>query len=134
MTTDGGQAAAGHLLLLAPPLLERLGRIDPAPFFVLSLLPYLAFLWLAGQVRGFPRLALRGFQLTLLFVAVTIIASVIALRSTGEQLADVDGLYGGAEAFLTLANLLVALGFRRAADEPPAARRCGPEVNNPYDG
>ena len=33
----------------------------------------------------------------------------------GRQLADVDPLHGGAEAFLTLSNLLVLLGFRRAA-------------------
>jgi hypothetical protein len=63
--------------------------IDPGPFFVLSLLPYLAFLWLAGQVEAFPRLALRGFQLTLLFVAVTIGASLLALQGSGQQLADV---------------------------------------------
>jgi hypothetical protein len=46
---------------------------------------------------------------------VTIVASIIALQTTGRQLADVDPLHGGAEAFLTLANLLVALGFSRAA-------------------
>ncbi|MGL6135521.1 MAG: DUF3593 domain-containing protein [Prochlorococcaceae cyanobacterium] len=95
-------------------LLAWLGGIDPAPFFVLSLLPYLAFLWLAGQIEGFPVLARRGFQLTLLFVAVTIVASIVALQTTGRQLADVDVLHGGAEAFLTLANLLVAIGFSRA--------------------
>ena len=95
-------------------LLARLGEIDPTPFFVLSLLPYLAFLWLAGRIEGFPLLALRGFQLTLLFVAVTIGASIVALQTTGRQLADVDALHGGAEAFLTLANLLVAVGFSRA--------------------
>lgn len=95
-------------------LLERLAQLDPAPFFVLSLLPYLAFLWLAGQVEGFPRLALRGFQLTLVFVAVTIVASLVALQTTGRQLADVDPLHGGAEAVLTLANLAIAIGFSQA--------------------
>jgi len=96
-------------------LLQWLGAIDPSPLFVLSLLPYLAFLWLAGRVEGFPPLALRGFQLTLVFVAVTIAASLIALQTSGKQLADVDPLHGGAEAFLTLANLLVAIGFSQAA-------------------
>ncbi|MFM7287027.1 MAG: DUF3593 domain-containing protein [Cyanobium sp.] len=95
-------------------LVQWLGRINPGPLFVLSLLPYLAFLWLAGRVQGFPPLALRGFQLTLLFVAVTIAASILALQTTGQQLADVDPLHGGAEAFLTLANLLVAVGFSQA--------------------
>jgi hypothetical protein len=91
---------------------QRLGGVDPAPFFVLSLIPYLAFLWWARQVRAFPRLALQGFLLTLLFVAVTIAAAVVAQQTYGRQLADVDPLHGGAESFLTLSNLLVLLGFR----------------------
>jgi hypothetical protein len=91
--------------------LEALAGIDPAPLFVLSLLPYLAFLWWASRVRAFPRLALLGFQLTLLFVAVTIVAAVVAQLNFGRQLADVDPLHGGAEAFLTLSNALVMLGF-----------------------
>lgn len=92
-------------------LLQRLGGIDPTPLFVLSLLPYLAFLWWAARVRAFPRLALRGFQFTLVFVAVTIAAAIVALKLYGRQLADVDPLHGGAEALLTLSNLLVVLGF-----------------------
>jgi hypothetical protein len=92
-------------------LLERLAAIDATPLFVLSLLPYLAFLWWAGRVETFPRLALRGFQLTLLFVAVTIAAAVVAQILYQRLLADVDPLHGGAEAFLTLSNLLVVLGF-----------------------
>ncbi|MEA5415907.1 DUF3593 domain-containing protein [Synechococcus sp. BA-132 BA5] len=118
---------------------ERLGRVDPAPFFVLSLLPYLAFLWWAQKVRAFPRLALRGFQLTLLFVAVTIAAAVVAQLAYGRQLADVDPLHGGAEAFLTLSNLVVLLGFRpsqaeglqadaAAAVPPPAEGQEPPEA------
>jgi hypothetical protein len=91
--------------------LAALAGIDPAPLFVLSLVPYLAFLWWASRVRAFPRLALRGFQLTLLFVAVTIVAAVVAQLRFGRQLADVDPLHGGAEAFLTLSNALVMLGF-----------------------
>jgi len=99
---------------------EQLGRVDPAPFFVLSLVPYLAFLRWARQVRGFPPLALRGFQLTLLFVAVTIAAALLAERTQGRQLADVDPLHGGAEAFLTLSNLLVLLGFTLGREASPA--------------
>ncbi|MBD2549791.1 DUF3593 domain-containing protein [Microcystis elabens FACHB-917] len=108
---------------------EGLAGVDPAPFFVLSLLPYLAFLWWARQVRAFPRLALRGFQLTLLFVAVTIAAAVVAQQLYGRQLADVDPLHGGAEAFLTLSNLVVLLGFRLLPTEPPAAGSDGTQVN-----
>ena len=102
-------------------LLQRLGGIDPTPFFVLSLLPYLAFLWWAAKVRAFPRLALRGFQFTLVFVAVTIATAIVALRFYGHQLADVDPLHGGAESLLTLSNLLVVLGFSLASDPRPPA-------------
>jgi hypothetical protein len=92
-------------------LLEWLGGIDPTPFFVLSLLPYLAFLWWARRLEAFPRISLRGFELTLLFVAVTIAAAVVAQQRYGRLLADVDPLHGGAEAFLTLSNVLVMMGF-----------------------
>jgi hypothetical protein len=47
-------------------------------------------------------------------VAVTIVASLVAINHYGRQLADVDFLHGGAEVFLTLANLLVAMGFANA--------------------
>ena len=95
-------------------LLDALAAIDPSPLFALSLLPYLAFLWWARQVRAFPPLALKGFGLTLVFVAITIVAALVALQQFDRQLADVDPLHGGAEAFLTLANLLVAIGFGSA--------------------
>lgn len=111
-------------------LLSRLGEVDPTPLFVASLLPYLAFLWWARGLPAFPRLARRGFELTLVFVAVTIAAAVVAQQRYGRLLADVDPLHGGAEAFLTLANLLVVLGFaaaleptRSAADPPPPGDR-----------
>ena len=98
-------------------LLQRLGDVDPTPLFVASLLPYLAFLWWARRAEGFPPLARRGFELTLVFVAVTIGAAVIAQQAYGKLLADVDPLHGGAEAFLTLANLLVVVGFAAALDQ-----------------
>jgi hypothetical protein len=109
---------------------QRLGGVDPAPLFVLSLLPYLAFLWWAGKVLAFPRLALQGFRITLLFVAVTIAAAVVAKVGFGRQLADVDPLHGGAEAFLTLSNLLVLLGFRpqAASPSPPSAQEASAEM------
>jgi hypothetical protein len=92
-------------------LLQRLDCFDPGPLFVLSLLPYLAFLWWARQVKAFPPLALKGFALTLVFVAVTIAAAVVAQSVYGRQLADVDSLHGAAESFLTLSNVLVMAGF-----------------------
>lgn len=105
------------------PLLQALAGVDPTPLFVLSLVPYLAFLRWAAKVRAFPRLALRGFQFTLVFVAVTIAAAIAALQLYGRQLADVDPLHGGAESLLTLSNLLVVLGFSLPLDAGEGASR-----------
>lgn len=53
----------------------------------------------------------------MVFVAVTIPAGIYAKVQYGEQLANVDWLHGSAEAFLTLANILLVLGFRQAVQE-----------------
>ena len=81
--------------------------------FALSLFPYLGFLWFMTRSRQTPRLALIGFYLLLVFVAVTIPAGIYAKVHYGEALANVDWLHGGAEFFLTLSNILVVLGFRQ---------------------
>ena len=98
-------------------LLHALAGVNPAPFFGLSLLPYLAFLWWSWRSKRMPRLALWGFALTLLFVLVTIGAAIAAEQIYGRQLADVDPLHGGAEVFLTLSNVLVLLGFTRSRQD-----------------
>jgi Protein of unknown function (DUF3593) len=82
--------------------------------FGLSLFPYLGFLWFLTRSPQTPRLALIGFYMTLVFVAVTIPAGIYAQVAYGTSLANVDYLHGGAEFFLTLANILVVLGFRQA--------------------
>ncbi len=88
-----------------------IAAIDPAPLFALSLFPYLLFLWWAQRRQLIPRLSLLGFQLTLLFVAVTIAAALFADLRFGAELVEVDGLHGGAEAFLTLSNTVIVAGL-----------------------
>jgi len=85
--------------------------------FAFSLLPYLGFLWFLTRSGQTPRLALIGFYLTLLFVFITIPAGIYAQVHYQQPLADVDWLHGGAEAFLTIANILLVLGFRQAVQE-----------------
>lgn len=104
-------------------LLQALAEVDPSPLFALSLLPYLLFLWWSWRSGRLPRLAFWGFCLTLLFVLVTIAAALVAEGVYGRQLADVDPLHGGAEAFLTLSNLLVLLGFRQSKGAPGAVNK-----------
>jgi hypothetical protein len=82
--------------------------------FALSLFPYLGFLWFLTRSGQTPRLALIGFYMTLVFVIVTIPAGLYAQSHYHQPLANVDWLHGGAEIFLTLANIFVVLGFRQA--------------------
>ncbi|MXW40638.1 MAG: DUF3593 domain-containing protein [Synechococcus sp. SB0668_bin_15] len=89
--------------------------------FALSLAPFLVFLWYAKRSQRFPPLAWWGFAATLVFVLVTVVAGGVAQLRFGRQLADVDPLHGGAEAFLTASNLLVALGFAKAGRQRPEA-------------
>ncbi len=82
--------------------------------FAVSLFPYLGFLWFLTRSGQTPRLALIGFYMTLVFVAVTIPAGIYARVIYRDALANVDWLHGAAESFLTIANILVVLGFRQA--------------------
>lgn len=88
--------------------------ISKDTLFVLSLFPYLSFLWLLTRSGQAPRLALTGFYFTLVFVGVTIPAGIYTQVVYGESLANVDRLHGAAEALLTLSNIMIVLGFQRA--------------------
>jgi hypothetical protein len=106
--------------------------LDKNTLFAVSLFPYLGFLWFMTRTKETPRLALIGFYALLVFVAITIPAGIYAKVGLREELANVDWLHGSAEAFLTLSNILVVLGFRQAViqyraaatvkgDRPPAS-------------
>jgi hypothetical protein len=85
--------------------------------FAISLFPYLLFLYFLTRTPEMPRLALIGFYSLLIFVAVTIPAGLYAEQVVGTSLANVDWLHGSAEAFLSVTNILVAWGFKRAIDQ-----------------
>jgi heme A synthase len=86
--------------------------------FALSLFPYLGFLWFLARSNQTPPLAFWGFAMTLVFVAVTIPAGLYARSHYGLELANVDWLHGGAESLLTVANVMLVLGFSRALALP----------------
>ena len=106
--------------------LESIARIDPSPFFVLSLIPYLFFLRYAGKTKLIPKISFIGFKLTLLFVFMTIIFAIISLIYFGEELTNVDVLHGLAESFLTISDALVVYGFVLMLQSVRSKR----EVNN----
>ncbi len=85
--------------------------------FAVSLFPYLGFLYFLTKSSQTPRLALIGFYVLLIFVAVTIPAGIYAKQAYGLELANVDWLHGSAEFFLTLSNIFVVLGFRNAVQK-----------------
>jgi len=85
--------------------------------FAISLFPYLGFLWFLTKSGKTPKLALRGFYMLLVFVIITIPAGIYAKTTYDTSLANVDWLHGSAEFFLTLSNILVVLGFRKAVME-----------------
>jgi len=87
---------------------------DKQNLFAVSLFPYLGFLYFLTRSGQTPRLALIGFYVLLIFVAVTIPAGLYAQQVYGVELANVDWLHGSAEMFLTISNILVVLGFRQA--------------------
>ena len=100
-------------MIIFDRLLHYLAGIDPSPFFVLSLIPYLFFLYWAKKSNQIPEISLLGFRLTLLFVAMTIIFAIYAKVKFDSSLTDIDPLHGAAEAFLTISDALVAAGFIR---------------------
>ena len=114
-----GQKAKGVRMGAIAPLFLALPTlpISKDALFAISLFPYLAFLWFITRSRQMPRLALIGFYMTLVFVAVTIPAGIYSKVAYGESLANVDWLHGSAESFLTLSNILVVLGFWQAVTE-----------------
>ena len=88
--------------------------MDVNTLFAASLFPYLGFLWFLTKSGQTPKLALIGFYVLLVFVAVTIPAGLYAQVHYSETLANVDWLHGSAESFLSLSNILVVLGFHGA--------------------
>ncbi|KAI4364679.1 hypothetical protein MLD38_020736 [Melastoma candidum] len=82
--------------------------------FAFSLFPYLGFLYFITRSRTSPPLTLFGFYFLLAFVGATIPAGIYAKVQYGTSLSNVDWLHGGAESLLTLTNLFIVLGLRRA--------------------
>ena len=92
-------------------ILDKLSVIDNNYIFVISIIPYSIFLFYLYKNPNISKTIKIGFSLTLLFVLVTIIFSLISLTVYDKSLVEIDTFHGLAEAFLTLADLIILLGF-----------------------
>jgi hypothetical protein len=85
--------------------------------FPLSLLPYLIFLYFLRQdVNGLSPVAKAGFTFLLAFVAGTVGCSIVAVKSYGLSLANVDWLHSGCEQLLAFTNIINVIGLKLTLD------------------
>ncbi len=91
--------------------IEKLGSIDNTALFAASIFPYAIFLFYLYKINFLNKFVKTGFTLTVLFVFITILASIFTLNYYGKTLVEVDFLHGLAESFLTLSDFVILLGF-----------------------
>jgi len=92
-------------------ILDQLSVIDNNYIFVISIIPYSIFLYYLYKNPFISKTIKIGFSLTLLFVLITIIFSVISLTVYNKSLVEIDSFHGLAESFLTLTDFIILLGF-----------------------
>eukprot|EP00984_Skeletonema_dohrnii_P014724 scaffold6234_cov103-Skeletonema_dohrnii-CCMP3373.AAC.3 len=129
VATNTATAAASSTNLLS---FSDQGQNLAGIFFQASLLPYLGFLYfLSFRGNRTPNLGNFGWQYLLLFVLGTIPSGIITKSVYGLSLANVDWLHGGAEALLTMTNVLIVLGFREAMTNPSYSENGSKYGNTP---
>ena len=92
-------------------IVDKLSIIDNNYIFIISIIPYSVFLYYLYKNPNLSKTIKIGFSLTLLFVLITIIFSVISLTVYDKSLVEIDSFHGFAEAFLTLTDFIILLGF-----------------------
>tara|TARA_Y100001978_G_scaffold91273_1_gene81792 strand:- start:689 stop:1024 length:336 start_codon:yes stop_codon:yes gene_type:complete len=92
-------------------MLNKLSVIDNNYIFIISIIPYSIFLFYLYKNPKMSKTIKIGFSLTLLFVLITIIFSVISLNIYNKSLVEIDIFHGIAEAFLTITDFIILLGF-----------------------
>ena len=102
--------------------LEKLATLDNTVLFAASIIPYSIFLFYLYKIKSVNRIVKTGFSLTVFFVFITILLSILSLTFYDKTLVDVDFLHGSAEFFLTLSDFVILFGFIKILN--------GLEVNN----
>ena len=92
-------------------IIEKLGSIDNSALFAASIIPYAIFLFYIYKINSLNKLVKTGFSLTVLFVFITILASIFTLNYYDKTLVEIDFLHGLAESFLTLSDFVILFGF-----------------------
>ncbi len=92
-------------------IIEKLGLIDNTLLFAASIIPYAIFLYYLYKIKSVNIFVKTGFSLTVLFVLITILASIFTLNYYDKTLVEVDFLHGLAESFLTLSDFVILFGF-----------------------
>ena len=92
-------------------IFDKLSLIDNNYIFIISIIPYSIFLFYLYKNTNISKTIKIGFSLTLLFVFITIIFSVISLTVYDKSLVEIDSFHALAEAFLTLTDFIILLGF-----------------------
>ena len=92
-------------------IFDKLSIIDNNYIFIISIIPYSIFLFYLYKNPKMSKTIKIGFSLTLLFVLITIIFSVISLNIYNKSLVEIDIFHGIAEAFLTITDFIILLGF-----------------------
>lgn len=105
---------ANYYISYAFIFLQSVNQVLPQNLFAFSLFPYIGFLYHLTKSKQTPPLTLFGFYFLLVFVFATIPAGIYAKKVYGTSLANVDYLHGCAEFMLTLTNLFIVLGLRKA--------------------
>ena len=94
-------------------IIDKLGSIDNTILFAVSIIPYAIFLFYLYKIKSVNKFVKTGFSLTVLFVLITILASIYTLSYYNKTLVEVDFLHGLAESFLTLSDFVILFGFIR---------------------
>tara|TARA_B100000900_G_scaffold139030_1_gene117840 strand:- start:10 stop:345 length:336 start_codon:yes stop_codon:yes gene_type:complete len=92
-------------------IFDKLSVIENNYIFIISIIPYSIFLFYLYKNSNISKTIKIGFTLTLFFVFITIIFSVISLTVYSKSLVEIDSFHGFAEAFLTITDLIILLGF-----------------------
>ena len=93
--------------------LEEIAKIENTALFAVSIIPYSIFLYYFYKVKTINNFIKTGFSLTILFVFITIVLSIISLNFYDKTLVEVDIIHGSAEFFLTLSDFIILIGFIR---------------------